>query len=159
MSAFMVWFLLVFVTNLHKPLIIISVISSVFILVSLITLLNSKMDGRQTEKILEDEDYVRKNPGSQWILETIQDRKNRDAFLDKSEKIANTVLKRCAAIMIAVSFVACGIPDRKEIAAIVLIPYMSNNPEFQKLPENLAKRLNDLLNDYVPEKQTEKDHD
>lgn len=45
------------------------------------------------------------------------------------------------------------------MAAIVLIPYVSNNPEFQKLPENLAKRLNDLLDDYVPKKQTENNHD
>lgn len=50
-------------------------------------------------------------------------------------------------------FVCCAIPSQKEMAAIVLVPYISNNPEFQKLPENLAKYLNGLVEDESKEKK------
>lgn len=43
------------------------------------------------------------------------------------------------------------IPSKKEMAAIVLIPYVSNNPEFKKLPENIVGVLNDLIKEYRKE--------
>lgn len=43
-------------------------------------------------------------------------------------------------------------PDQKQMAAVVIVPYISNNEEIQKIPENLAKKLND----YLTEKKDEK---
>ena len=49
------------------------------------------------------------------------------------------------------SLLAAAVPDRKEVAAIVLIPYVSNNSEFKKLPENIVGMLNDLIKEYKKE--------
>ncbi len=38
-------------------------------------------------------------------------------------------------------------PSQKEMVAITVAPYILNNPNFQKLPDNLAKYLNDLMED------------
>lgn len=59
-------------------------------------------------------------------------------------KLASTSILIC-------SFLLAIIPSKKEVAAIVLIPYATNNPEFKKLPENLAKHLNNLMKEYLPD--------
>jgi len=53
------------------------------------------------------------------------------------------------------SLLATAIPDRKEIAAIILIPYVSNNAEFKNIPTNLAKKLNEYLTDKLDKEVVE----
>lgn len=133
MSAMMVWFLLVFVPGLKLP-VFIGIVTSIvaFITVGVASLFRIDMSGYS------------------WSRET------RDEARDVATKNTTRAVKICAPMLLVFSLLGAAIPDRKEIAAIVLIPYMSNNAEFQKIPENLAKKLNEYLTDQIT---PEKEHD
>ena len=53
--------------------------------------------------------------------------------------------------MLVSSLLVAAAPNKKELAAIVLIPYVSNNPECKKLPENIVGMLDDLIKEYRKE--------
>ena len=66
-------------------------------------------------------------------------------------KASKKVFKIGVATLLTSSLLIAAVPDKKEMAAIVLIPYVSNNPEFKKLPENIVGILNDLIKEYRKE--------
>lgn len=65
---------------------------------------------------------------------------------------------RMSVVLSVLLLIAASAPSKKEMAAVVLIPYISNNAEMQKIPENLAKKLNEYLTDQIAPKK-EKDNE
>ena len=133
MSGLTVWFLLVFVPGLALPVFMGIVVTIVgFIVVGVASMI--RLD----------------SAGYSWSKES------KDVAREATTKNMTKTIKICAPALLICSLLGAAIPDRKEIAAIVLIPYMSNNAEFQKIPENLAKKLNEYLTDQIsPEKKDE----
>lgn len=144
MSGVTVWFLLVFLPKLIFITIPFMVVSAIIIVISVAWMACSWEDIRGEETIEEwkkmgcwsKSEEVRQNGAVNGL------RKGKQAC-------------KWAVISLVISSVlTAAIPNRKEVAAIVLIPYMSNNTEFLKIPENLAKKLNEYLTDQIsPEKK------
>jgi hypothetical protein len=134
MSGFEVWLYLVLIPNLVLPLAGLIVCSGVGVVVASVFTYVLWLD------TLPEETVDRIKLTNDFVF-TEHERSIRG--IDKSLKI----LKRCGAVFFITLLLSTGVPDKKEIAAIVLIPYASNNSEFKKIPENLAKKLNDFLTD------------
>lgn len=58
---------------------------------------------------------------------------------------------KAISICVLCGLIAAGCPDKKEMVLITVVPYISNNPEFKKLPENIVGMLNDLIKEYRAE--------
>ncbi len=141
MSMFEVWLLLVLIPKLpflFAPIAIISAISCVIGVVWWLTNYKILIDEKQVELYRESKVWGKHD--------------------DIKQEGALRVMKNCKKLfkwgvisLCISSLLIAAIPSRKEMAAIVLIPYVSNNPEFQKLPENIVGMLNDLLKEYRKE--------
>lgn len=143
MSALSVWFLLVFLPNLYLPLHTFLALSFLGVGVGLITWGSYKIEQPDI-----DNHRVRKD-STDVILEDYYERKYKSCSLGIN--FGKSLVKWSIFSAVVSSTLLAGVPDRKEIAAIVLIPYVSNNTEFQKIPENLAKKLNDYLTETTKE--------
>lgn len=80
------------------------------------------------------------------------------AFVCFMEDIEGYKKTKIAFIIMFVFFLmgSVFIPTSKEMAAIYLIPKISNNTGFQKVPENLVKLLNSKMEAWMEETLKEK---
>ncbi len=129
MSGFEVWLFLVFIPNLPNLMALIGIMSIVMIVVG-IGIYVYHMDCSIKKKWDWDK--------NEYISNEEELRAKEHPKFVKRVKIG--VIGLISSVLVSI-----GIPDKKEIAAIILIPYVSSNAEFRKLPENLAKKLNDYL--------------
>lgn len=144
MSGLTVWFLLVFLPKLIFVTIPFMVVSAIIIIISMGWTFTSWNDIHEEEKI------ERWKKWDKWS--ELEESRQRRAV--EGVKKGKRACKWAVISLVISSILSAAIPDRKEIAAIVLIPYMSNNAEFLKIPENLAKKLNEYLTDQIsPEKK------
>lgn len=130
MNGFEVWLFLVFIPNLP------GLIFVFFLLFAALIIFGLSLYAWHINATEETYDPERGG----WVFNLEMSRTRELPKLKKRLTIGITGL-------IISSLITISIPDRKEIAAIILIPYVSNNVEFQKIPENLAKKLNDYLTD------------
>ena len=141
MDGITVWFLLVFLPNLNTPLALslfvgvfggVATVIGIFYVKDLKKCLLDNCEGLSKRQALEYKEKIDNQ--------------------DRLEVKLIGHIKWYVIGSIVSSLLLAGLPDRKEVAAIVLIPYVSNNSEFKKIPENLAAKLNEYL---TPEKVTE----
>lgn len=143
MSALMVWLLLVFVPNLgwiFIPLLLMALtgvaISAVKIMVAYeYKWSDARIEAYKSMKVWTEEDDKKQSKAIDSICQSVN------------------WIKQCLVMVIVSGVVIAAIPTRKELAAIILIPYATNNAEFQKIPENLAKKLNEYLTDFAPKNE------
>lgn len=141
MSMFEVWLLLVFapkLTFIFIPVLIGSLASCIIAVAWGLTNWENVSDARKVSLYIERGIWTKDDEFKQeTALKGVQE----------SKKLFKVGL---AALCVSALLVAA-VPDKKEIAGIVLIPYISNNPEFKKLPENIVGVLNDLIKEYREE--------
>jgi hypothetical protein len=53
--------------------------------------------------------------------------------------------KKCIVILLLLLFTSTTVPTRQELAAIILIPYVTHNKEFKQIPKNVMHKLNEYL--------------
>lgn len=141
MNMFEVWLLLVLIPKLPCIFAPIAVISAIGCLIAIAWWMICYGE-------LKDEDTVESyKEGKIW---TRRDENHQQSSL-KNIRGARKLLKYGIITLCTSSLLIASIPNRKEVVAIVLIPYVSNNPEFQKLPENIVGMLNDLIKEYRKE--------
>lgn len=84
-----------------------------------------------------------------------------DEGADKYEKDATQnyfkSLKTSFITVAILAFMLVLIPSRKEMIAIVAVPYVTDNAQFKQLPENVFKVLNNYIKEYLPEEQGTKE--
>lgn len=71
-----------------------------------------------------------------------------DAKADNDDKLAGKrfiLAKKLFIVATISSIISCTIPSQKEMAFITVGPNIINNQEVQKLPENLVKYINNIL--------------
>jgi hypothetical protein len=141
MSMFEVWLLFVVLPNIKIPLMILFGLGLFFILFGWIAY-SAGLDLTFNDRKYDHE----KNT---WSIEV----NNKQKFVDKYLPLLTKGYKISIVSVIISSFLLCIVPDKKEVAAMVVIPYVSDNPEFKKLPANIAKHLNELLDEYLPSKE------
>lgn len=133
MSGFEVWLFLVFIPKLCFPLYVAGTISMLFLIFGWLAY-SALTEPRKIHSY-----------DKQMNLRTKVD----DSLRVRYAPLMIKLTKLSLIISITCPFVSATIPDKKEIAAIIAIPYVTNNKEFKKIPENLAKKLNNYLSDYA----------
>ena|ERR1700679_1286982 len=56
-----------------------------------------------------------------------------------------SVFTKCIYIMPIFLLLSCLAPSREEMVGIIVIPYVVNNPNFNKLPGNIAEYINNII--------------
>lgn len=141
MNMFEVWLLLVFLPKLPFMLVPILVSSALISIISAGWWIVSWEEWKNDETIVDWKE-------TGWWEESDQ-RKQTSA--ENGLRSSIKAFKFALAGMITSGLLLASVPNKKEIAAIVLIPYISNNPEFKQLPENMIGMLNDLIKEYRQE--------
>ncbi len=156
MSMLEVWFLFVFLPNLGYPIGFTLFISIISLISGLVIIANQFIEYEDVSKLEQRYKGDLENPS---VIGWVRDAQTNNVRRDLWKAIGLKIVYISITVGFLMGFLKAAVPDKKEVAAIVLVPYISNNPEFQKLPENLAKRLNDLLKEYVPAETKEEKAD
>ncbi len=122
MSMLEIWLFFVVVPNLVAPLITINIICIISIIVNITRFISGDIDACGNKRY-------------------------RDKYIPIFK---NTSDKLLSALLISTTLL-CLIPSKADVATMVIVPYISNNPEFKKLPDNISKYLNKLIAEQTKE--------
>lgn len=139
MSMFEVWLLFVVLPGLHIPIALLGALSLGFLIFGTVFYYT----------VLEDIDDRIYNYAEGKYVEN----NNKKEYENKWRPLLFRGYKTAFTTLIVSSVLLSIIPNKREVAAMVVIPYVSDNPEFKKLPANIAKHLNELLDEYLPSKE------
>lgn len=72
-----------------------------------------------------------------------------ESAFGEAERKLKASAKRCLRVGVVVAIIgvtaAALIPTRQDMAAIVVVPTITNSEEFKALPNNILKKINDFL--------------
>lgn len=138
MNMFEVWLILVFLpklTFMFAPLVIVSAVSILAALLGWMV---------YSDNLRSDVEIAQLKEIKAWN----QQSEIRHQLDLKQIKHCKKIFKIGVISLCLSSLMVAAVPNKKEMAAIITIPYISNNAEFKKLPENIVGVLNDLIKDY-----------